>query len=263
MHCNRTQPMTVEPQHLAQELEQAIQTLANPDLAHRLKPILLANLDRGRVHRFLDKDSATVYDYVWLVSQRFLTLQTYLHQLQITRDASVWAPLYQRMQTWAYNFFLRKNFAADDHTREIAIECANNAALNLIKAHFPYDTEFDAWAHVLVQHACHKFIGHSLKKSVVPEEKQVELTDDLTVPNDLLIETQLVQHEFSARLQAALAQLTEARRRVIQMSYLEELEPEEIAQILGKSVGAVYSLQFHGLRDLRKILNPNRDNLNE
>lgn len=255
--------MNVESHPLAHEIDQAILELADPDLAQQLKPLLLTNLDRGRVQRFLDKNTASVHDYVWLVAQSFLTLRTYLHQLQITRDPSVWAPLYQRMQTWAYNFFLRKNFAADEHTREIAVECAGEAATHLLDAHFPYDTEFDAWVHVLVQHTCRKFIDRALRKSVVPLEQRVELTDDLTAPNELLLETQLLQRELSAGLQAALDQLTEARRNALILVYLEGLEPEQAAQKLGKSVSAIYSLQFHGLRDLRKILDKNRDNLNE
>ena len=69
--------------------------------------------------------------------------------------------------------------------------------------------------------------------------------------------------ELEEELMDALYQLTEARRAVIQYIYLEDLPAEEVARKLGKSVGAVYSLQFHGLEDLRKILGKNTDKLNE
>jgi DNA-directed RNA polymerase specialized sigma24 family protein len=41
------------------------------------------------------------------------------------------------------------------------------------------------------------------------------------------------------------------------------MKPDEIAKKMGKTVGAIYSLRFNALNDLRKILSRNRDNLNE
>lgn len=256
--------MELEP--LQHQLEQALERLAKQrgdDLARQIKPILLANLDRGRIQRFLEGNPAQVDLYVWRVADGFSKLHAYLHQLQTEQDSEAWSPLYERMQKWAYNFFLRKNFAADDNTREIAIECATEASIHLLNSHFPYDTDFDPWAHILVQNICRKFINKSLKKSIVPQDKQVELEDDLADLSDLTLEVQMLMTERSAELEAALEQLSEARRDVIRMLYFEGLELEEIAQKLGKSVGAVYSLHFNALEDLRKILGTNRDTFNE
>lgn len=248
----------MEMDALHDQLDQALKQLAEirgEELARQIKLILLANLDRGRIHRFVEGDPARVAAYVWRVADGFSNLQAYLHQLQTEQDPEAWAPLYKRMQTWAYNFFLRKNFFAGDHTREIAIECATEAALNLLNSHFPYDTSFDPWAHILVQNACRKFIQKSLKKSTVPQEKQVELEDDLVNLNDPPLEAQMLMAELGAELESALAQLSEARSSVIRMLYFDEMEPEEIAKKLGKSAGAIYSLHFNALEDLRKILN--------
>lgn len=245
-------------------LEDNLKVLAESkggSLARQIKPVLLTNLDRGRIHGAIADDPDRLQAYVGLVAETFIALNRYLHQLQIEQSSEAWEPLFERMQTWAYNFFLRKGFLADENTREIAIECASDAAFNLLRAHFPYDTEFDAWAHIIVQNACRKFIHKNLKKSIVPEDKKVELDEDL--PDPSLLELALLQKEFGEQLEQALAQLTEARRTVIQAIYLDSLEPVEIARRMGKSVGAIYGLQFHGLEDLRKILSPIRDNLNE
>lgn len=258
--------MSLETNDIHSHLEAALRTFAEErdmELARQIKPILLANLDRGRVHSFTEGDPLRIRTYVRRVADGFSALHAHLRQLQTERDPEVWGPLYERMQTWAYNFLLRKNFAADDHTRELAVECAHEAALHLLHSHFPYDTDFDAWAHIIVQNACRKFIHRNMKKSVVPQEKQVELEDDLTDPNNVLLEAQTMLAELGAELESALAQLSEARRSVIQMTYFDELEPAEIAQKLGKSVGAVYSLHFNALEDLRKILSAIRDNINE
>jgi RNA polymerase sigma factor (sigma-70 family) len=256
----------VESETLHHQLEQALERLAETrgdELARQVKPILLANLDRGRIQRFLDGNPDQIQAYVWQVADSFSTLHAYLQKLQTKRDPEAWSPLYERMQTWAYNFFLRKNFAADDRTREIAIECANEAAMQLLNSHFPYDTDFDPWAHILVQNTSRKFIHNSLKKSIVPQEKQVDLEDDLADLNDPSLEAQMLMTELGVELDSALAQLSEARRDVIRMLYFDGMEMEEIAQKLGKSVGAVYSLHFNALGDLRKILSAIRDKLNE
>jgi RNA polymerase sigma factor (sigma-70 family) len=143
------------------------------------------------------------------------------------------------------------------------MECAAEAAMTLLKAHFPYDTEFDPWAHVIVQNACRKFIHKAHKKSVVPEEKKIELDDELTDPHDLLLEASILNKDLGQEISEALDELPEARQTVIRYSYFHEMKPDEIAKKMGKTVGAIYSLRFNALNDLRKILSRNRDNLNE
>jgi RNA polymerase sigma factor (sigma-70 family) len=258
--------MSVEREDIERGIEAALMMateFVGADVARKIKPILSANLDRGRVQYFLAGDPDRIHAYVRLVADNFTKLNPYLHQLQSEQDTEVWAPLYERMQTWAYNFLLRKNFPAGRDTCDLAVECATEAAIHLLHSHFPYDTGFDPWAHILVQNACRKFIQGSLKKSVVPQEKQVELKDGLADPNNLSVEAQLLMTELGAELETALEQLSEARRSLIRMLYFEGLEPQEAASRLGKSIGAVYSLNFNALHDLRKILSTIRDNLNE
>lgn len=258
--------MNLEAENIRRGVEEALDALAESmgeGLVRQVKPILLANLDRGRLEAYTDGDPHRIRAYVWFVAQTFTSLNQYLHQLQSGRGREAWEPLFERMQTWAYNFFLRKGFNADEHTREIAIECADDAAINILKAHFPYDTEFDPWAHIIVQNACRKYIHNALKKSAVPDDKKVELEDDLTDPQDVLLEFGVLQKELGRELLEALNQLSAARRSVIQSIYFDELEPEEVARQMGKSVGAIYSLQFNALKDLRKILTTIRDNINE
>ena len=252
--------MSLEREQIQHELEKALKDLAESKgdvLVRQIRPILLANLERGRVERFLEGRLDLIAAYVACVAEEFTALHGRLHQLQHERSAEVWAPLYERMQTWAYNFFLRKGFSADVQTQEIAGECASEAAVNLLGAYFPYDNDFDAWAHIIVQNACRKYIERAFKKSAVPGDQIVDLDDNLVGVNDRLT------GELEEELMDALYQLTEARRAVIQYIYLEDLPAEEVARKLGKSVGAVYSLQFHGLEDLRKILGKNTDKLNE
>ena len=251
---------------LQHRLDNALTVLAKEkgeDLARRIKPILLANLDRGRIDTYLDGDPSLLPSYVRLIAQTYSSLNPYLHQLQIEQSHETWEPLFERMQTWAYNYLLRKNFPANANTRDAAVECAAEAATNLLNAHFPYDTKFDAWAHVIVLNACRKYIGRLYRKSEVPDGKLIELEAALTHSTDLLVEEGILLNESGEEILEALNQLSEARRTVIVSIYFEDRKPPEIAKKLGKSVGAVYSLHFNALEDLRKILGTIRDKLNE
>ena len=257
--------MSLDPTRMQQMLEDSLKALAETQgagLARQIRPILLTNLDRGRIQAGQGA-AGNIRAYVERVAENFITLNPYLRQLQVEQSHEVWEPLYKQMQTWAYNYFVRKGFSAGANTREVAIECATDAAVNLLRAYFPYDAEFDAWAYMIVQNACLKYIRKNLRQSLVPEAMKVQLNDELPDPDVSLLELGALQSEFGAELEEALSQLSEARRDVIKFAFFDELKPDEIAQRMGKTVGAIYTLQFHGLHDLRKILTVIRDNLNE
>ena len=78
-----------------------------------------------------------------------------------------------------------------------------------------------------------------------------------------LDQDQEYQKDLQGDLLAAISKLSDSRRQVIELIYFDEFSPVEIAARMKKSVGAIYSLQFNALNDLRKILGNNRNNINE
>ena len=64
------------------------------------------------------------------------------------------------------------------------------------------------------------------------------------------VETKLTQE----RLQQAISKLTDDQQQVIILRFIEGLSNAETAQVLGKSEGAIKSLQHRGLASLRRIL---------
>ena len=60
------------------------------------------------------------------------------------------------------------------------------------------------------------------------------------------------------QLAAAVAHLTEEQRQVILMRFIEGLDNAMVAQVLGKSVGAVKALQYRALAALRRVLKDNQ-----
>jgi RNA polymerase sigma factor (sigma-70 family) len=143
------------------------------------------------------------------------------------------------------------------------VECATEAAIALMDAHFPYDTEFDPWAHIIVHNTCRKYFRQGRRKSTIPEENLVDLDKTLDGMEDPAFGNQDYENDLTEDLSEAIAQLTGARRQVIEFIYFDELRPDVIAKNLGKSVGAIYSLLFNALQDLRKNLSKIRNNVNE
>jgi RNA polymerase sigma factor (sigma-70 family) len=217
---------------------------------------LHTNLDRGRVEHFIENDIARVDAYVRRVHENYARLHPYIESVQKERADEAWQPLLVKLQTWAYNFLLGKGFVPGFSTRDIAEECATEAALRILDAHFPYDTEFAPWAHTTVTMTGFRFFRDGTRKSIVPPQNLVELDEQLPNPEEI---NRASQEERQVLLQA-MAHLSEARRQVIQLHYLDELSLPEIARQMGKSAGAIHSLHFNALQDLRKILNKNRDN---
>ena len=56
------------------------------------------------------------------------------------------------------------------------------------------------------------------------------------------------------RLTAAMRELTDDQRQVITLKFFEGLDNVTVAQVLGKSYGAVKALQHRGLEALRRVL---------
>jgi RNA polymerase sigma-70 factor (ECF subfamily) len=65
-------------------------------------------------------------------------------------------------------------------------------------------------------------------------------------------ERALVQRQLAV----ALGRLTEDQRQVIVLKFIEEMSNEEVADVLGKTVGAVKSLQHRALAALHRVLSP-------
>lgn len=82
------------------------------------------------------------------------------------------------------------------------------------------------------------------------------LDEQMAADTDALHET--VEHRMAQRrLAVAVSRLPESQRQVILLKFVEGLDNETAARILGKSVGAVKSLQHRALAALRRILKQN------
>ncbi len=248
--------MTTNNKQIITSLEKSLAIMKNQkgdDFVAKIKPILESNLDRGRIFSFIEGNFDLIHNYVSRVADHYENLSAYIFELQVTRSNQVWEPLYRKMQRWVFNYFLKKNFSNDTNTQNIAEECATEAALNILSAYFPYDTDFEPWAYVVVQFACLKYIRKETRASVVPYKKLIALDDALNHIVDPVSQKQQQQNELHDVLLTAISQLSESRRQVIELLYLDGMSPGEVASQIGKSISAIYSMRFNALIDLQNI----------
>jgi RNA polymerase sigma-70 factor (ECF subfamily) len=66
--------------------------------------------------------------------------------------------------------------------------------------------------------------------------------------------SRLVEQERAGRVRAAIARLPRKQRATLVLRVYQELPHQEIAELLGSSVGAVKANFFHALNNLRRLL---------
>jgi RNA polymerase sigma-70 factor (ECF subfamily) len=100
-------------------------------------------------------------------------------------------------------------------------------------------------------------VAHNL---VVDSYRQQSPTDLLPLDEDIVAVTleggpsHVAHQEEVARARAALQQLTPLQQQVLVLRFLEELSNAEVAEIVGRTEGAVKGIQHRTLQALRRIL---------
>jgi RNA polymerase sigma-70 factor (ECF subfamily) len=80
-----------------------------------------------------------------------------------------------------------------------------------------------------------------------------------TEPRETLPESAVVHNgEDRLVLASSIARLPDEQRRVIEMKYVIGMKNPEVAEIMGKSIGAVNALQWRGLKNLKEMLESSR-----
>jgi RNA polymerase sigma-70 factor, ECF subfamily len=86
-------------------------------------------------------------------------------------------------------------------------------------------------------------------EDIVDDFSGFDVEDGTDGPDDIYL-----RNERRRIVRAALAHLSEDQRAVLQMRYVAELSAPEVAAILGKTEGAIRSLQHRGERALGRLL---------
>jgi RNA polymerase sigma factor (sigma-70 family) len=220
-----------------------------------VRSILFSNLDRGRIKKFTEQNSIDLQAYVLRVVQLYEKLREYLRSIQVDKADTEWIALKARLDHWAYSYLRKKGFRSTQETIKLSKDYASDAAITILNAYFPYDTEFEPWAFVLLQNVCRQKISKATRKSKIPDHLISELDDDLwrlADPGSVDIEGQTGMRQL---IQDAIEKLsTRQKKQIIQLRYFKGFSFKEIADQLDKSINAVYKSHFDAMNDLHEIL---------
>ncbi len=131
---------------------------------------------------------------------------------------------------------------------EDAEDLTSEVVLRIIKALKQQKGNFHAWIYRIARNRLIDFYRHRAARSEVSMDdvppKELSKADDFS--------RQIMTKE---RLRKGLEQLTDDQRQVVILKFIEGYANKEIADIVGKSVGAVKVLQFRALKALRQYFN--------
>ncbi|UCG92933.1 MAG: RNA polymerase sigma factor [candidate division WOR-3 bacterium] len=131
------------------------------------------------------------------------------------------------------------------HHTEDAEDLTSEVIVKMIKALKKQHGHFHAWMYKIASNALIDFYRKRAVRSEISLSEMTRAIPDTSVN----FSKQILLRK---NLKPALAALTEEQRQVIILKFIQEHENEEIAKIMGKSIGAVKLLQFRALKSLRK-----------
>lgn len=223
-----------------------------------LHAILRINEQRGRFCRYLRLNpQETAESYIAQLIAHFKNDHHYLDQVQRQKNSDIWEPLIEKIRQWSYRFLGRWHL--DEAVRiNYTDEIAQEAGLQIINAHYPYDCEFDAWACKITHHVSSKYMKRHGSSAVLSEVNLSDVAEwfqgsgESLAPN---LEDQFATRQF---LLNAIDQLSENQKVVIWQFYFEGRSLPQIAEKLDINVNTIYKRHFDALKQLRKIIGVNQ-----
>jgi RNA polymerase sigma-70 factor (ECF subfamily) len=111
---------------------------------------------------------------------------------------------------------------------------------------FRGDSSFATWLYRIAVNAC---LNHRALRRPLTQELPEALPDPARGA-----EARVVHEDEAERVREAVSRLPDKQRATLILKVYQELSHEEVAQILGTTVGTVKSNLFHALANLRRLL---------
>ena len=165
---------------------------------------------------------------------------------QADRDA--FATLYRRYlePVYGYSFYL----LGDHHDAEDATERTFLAALGAIDRFRDEGATFRSWLFRIA----HNQLANTLRARSRHRTEPLDGAPEPMAGDDPARLAGMA--DDARRLRAAVALLSDDRRQVIILRFVDGLTAREIGDVLGRSEGAVRVLQHRALRELASLLDP-------
>jgi len=158
-------------------------------------------------------------------------------------DCHALAELCEYFYPRIYRYVFYRVNAAED-----AEDITSEVFLRMIRALQKQRGSFTAWLFRIASNLLIDYYRHRARQPelVTMGEDHLSSARNSTDSEDILLQD---------RLKQSLSKLSPVQQQVITLKFIEGYNNNEIADILGKSVGAVKGLQFRALATLKKILN--------
>ncbi|GAB4146796.1 MAG: hypothetical protein Fur0021_05130 [Candidatus Promineifilaceae bacterium] len=225
------------------------------EIIGRVTHIVCQNVKRGRFKIFLDagKDR-DLEGYVRYVVGNYRRQRAKVEGLQFERDADLWPVFYRDVEDWVYDYLISRGFVPNEGTFRLVQDYRSFAVEQVLLAHFPYDIPFERWARTVVQHVCRKQIDRAMCYKRLCDKQMVGLEQWQSNAVYRSHEDDLIAVILSDELLVALQKLPTNYRIVIQLYYFNDMEYQEIAEVMQKTIRAVYNLHYKAMKRLREIL---------
>lgn len=159
------------------------------------------------------------------------------------RDPHAFAPLYIRYFDPVYRYILRKV----NGDRERAADATSQTFLRALAALPGYHAgSFTGWLFTIARNVVIDQARRTKPEARLPE--QWDLIDGSQSPEQIAVDRSVEEE-----LASLLARLTPDQREVIELR-LAGMTGQEIADHLGRSLGAIRSMQFRALTQLRRMM---------
>ena len=221
----------------------------------RITHIVCKNMARGRLKVFLDAGrERDLEEYIRYVVGSYRRQRAKVEGLQFERDDGLWQVFYQEVEDWVFDYLISRGFVPNEGTFRLVQDYRSCAVEQLMLAHFPYDISFECWARTVVQHVCRKQIGRAMCHKRLCDKQMVGLEQWQSGAVYRSHEEELVALTLSDGLLAALQELPTNYRVVIQLHDLCDMDYQEIADVMNKTLRAVYNMHYKAMKRLREIL---------
>ena len=158
-------------------------------------------------------------------------------------DREAFDRLVQRYQREVYRLcyrYLGQHEDANDLAQEVFLRAWRSIG------RFRGDSAFSTWLYRIAVNAC---LNHRALKRVPTQDLPEALPDPSRGA-----EARAQDEDVARRVRGAIARLPEKQRATLVLKIYHELSHEEVANVLGSSVGTVKSNLFHALGNLKRLL---------
>jgi RNA polymerase sigma-70 factor (ECF subfamily) len=153
---------------------------------------------------------------------------------------------YHKKVYWLVRKMIIDHDEADDITQDIFVKIWKNLP------NFKGDSRLFTWIYRIAVNECLNYLSSKRKRYMIPivnveRELRQKIDSGHYISGD----------ELQIKLQKAILTLPEKQRLVFNLKYFENMKYEEMAEILGTSVGALKASYHHAVKKIEDYMNKN------